>query len=389
MGNNISLFISSLCGGGAERIITELYESLPKEINRKLIKIYKTDNRIERFIIADSESLVNYHDKLIIRLLTIPVIIKKYSKLLKNNDINLSLSFLPTDNVVNILACNLSNTMPIISFHLSPSYKFGNNGNIMVKFSILLSKHLKTRIISVSHNIRDELINKYHIPAEKIIVIYNPININKISFLIKEPIDLPQFNLNIPIILAVGRLENEKGHWHLIRVFSELRKKIPCKLVICGEGSLNEYLRQVACELNIIDDVIFQGWSENPYKYMAKATVFVQPSLSEALPNVIIEALYCGCPVIAADCGKGIKEIIDPLKYEGIISKKLSGIKHNADEPLDEGEQDLYFNLSRVIMDNYLRTHLSINGKERANFFSYEKSMTEYTNLIQNDSIKI
>lgn len=375
----VSYLISSLCGGGAERIAVEIYSVLASNFSQQFVKIYDEFGNGDKYTIERSIVLSKRGRNIIDKLWKLLLSSIKYARLLKSSDVKVSLSFLPLDNVMNIVSSFLSNTTPIISFHLSPTYTFGKHSNYTTRLSLLLAKIIPTHIVSVSKGIKDELIKEYGVSENKISVIYNPINFEKINQMMTDTLDLI---INEPIILAVGRLEPEKGHRHLLRVFAELRKEIPSTLIICGEGSLKADLIELANNLGIIDNVIFNGWTDNPYKFMRRASVFVQPSLSEALPNVILEALYCGCPVIATDSGPGIAELIDPRKYEGIITSRLSGIKYQSNDPLDEGERDLMIHLSRVLQDEMLRNQLSQNGKGRVKDFSYEKSISEYNNLI-------
>ena len=76
--------------------------------------------------------------------------------------------------------------------------------------------------------------------------------------------------------------------------------------MLVGDGSHRGYLQALAKHLGIAEHVRFAGRQRNPFKYLSKATVFVLPSLSEGMPNVLLEAMTCGCPVIASDIDGGI-----------------------------------------------------------------------------------
>ena len=126
-----------------------------------------------------------------------------------------------------------------------------------------------------------------------------------------------------------------------------------------------------------------RNWQENPYKYMARSTVFVLPSLSEALPNVLTEAMASGCPVISANCSPGVREIIGEHNEYGLLAEPMTGIRHAADEPLDSGEESLLTLMRRVIDDKELREEYIRRGKERAEFFSVERRIKEYEEFIR------
>ena len=129
--------------------------------------------------------------------------------------------------------------------------------------------------------------------------------------------------------------------------------------------------------------MVFLGWQENPYKYMKKSTVFVQSSLSEALPNVLVESLACGCPVVAAGCSRGIEEILGSDDRCGFIVEKMSGERYSAKDALDAGELDLYNAMLWVLRDVSLRADMSEACKERAKMFDLDIGIHKYVELIE------
>lgn len=126
-----------------------------------------------------------------------------------------------------------------------------------------------------------------------------------------------------------------------------------------------------------------RNWQENPYKYMARSTVFVLSSISEALPNVLTEAMASGCPVISANCSPGVCEIIGTRSEYGLLAEPMTGIRRAADEPLDSGEESLLTLMRKVIDDKELREEYIRRGKERAEFFALEKRVKEYEEFIR------
>ena len=125
---------------------------------------------------------------------------------------------------------------------------FSNN---IIKCLIKILYRRADLIIVVSNGLRNELITEFKIPSDKIKVIYNPINITRIKYLASENTDDEWFTEDIPIIFCMGRLVKQKGHWHLIRAFSELIEKFPCKLIIRGEGELKPYLKELINDLSL------------------------------------------------------------------------------------------------------------------------------------------
>ena len=97
----------------------------------------------------------------------------------------------------------------------------------------------------------------------------------------------------------------------LIRAFRSVRDKVEARLIILGEGSQRRELLKAADALGLRDDVDLVGFKTNPYGYMNHANVFALASWYEGLPNVLIQALAFGTPVVATDCPSGPREILE------------------------------------------------------------------------------
>ncbi|MEO8078083.1 MAG: glycosyltransferase [Acidobacteriota bacterium] len=110
------------------------------------------------------------------------------------------------------------------------------------------------------------------------------------------------------VVLAVGRLSREKGHAYLIRA-AALWRADAC-LVIVGEGPERRDLEQLARSLGLGRPVIFTGASGDVAPFYGLADVLVLPSLSEGSPNVLLEAMACGLPIVATTVG-GVPEIAE------------------------------------------------------------------------------
>ena len=130
-------------------------------------------------------------------------------------------------------------------------------------------------------------------------------------------------------------MNQPKGQWLQPLVVSRLKKKIPhIKLLILGDGLLREKIIKNAEheKLKVYDgmdittgkaiddeDIILLGFAKNPFPYLKRSIIFLKSSLYEGFPNVIIEAMSCGLPVVSSDCASGPREIISP--DSNILSK--------------------------------------------------------------------
>jgi glycosyltransferase involved in cell wall biosynthesis len=175
-------------------------------------------------------------------------------------------------------------------------------------------------IVVVSEGAADDLARTARIPRERIRVILNPIITPELEVKAKAGLDHPWFQPGQPpVILSVGRLTAQKDFPVLINAFARVRQNQPARLVILGEGEDRAALTALVRQLGIVEDVLFPGFVANPYPYMARASVFVLSSRWEGLPTVLVEAMYCGVPLIATDCPSGPREILRGGQYGRLV----------------------------------------------------------------------
>lgn len=115
-----------------------------------------------------------------------------------------------------------------------------------------------------------------------------------------------------PIILAIGRLSEQKNHALLIRAAARLRDR-RWRLRICGSGPEEEALRALASELGIGDRLELPGFVDDPVPEYLQATVMALSSRWEGLPATLLEAIACGCPVVSTASSPGLVELLRDL----------------------------------------------------------------------------
>jgi glycosyltransferase involved in cell wall biosynthesis len=175
-------------------------------------------------------------------------------------------------------------------------------------------------IVAVSQGVAQELSQRMSIPRQRIHVIYNPIDLDRISALADKELDHPWFQPGQPpVLLAAGRLHEQKDYPTLLRAFKLVRANRTVRLAILGEGRERVHLEKLIRELAVDDAVGLLGFQANPFAYMAKSAVFVLSSAWEGLANVLIESLACGCRVVSTDCQHGPAEILDNGRYGMLV----------------------------------------------------------------------
>ena len=176
------------------------------------------------------------------------------------------------------------------------------------------------RIIAVSNAVADDLAKTAGVPRARIDVVYNPIITADLGEKARARLDDPWFKEGEPpVVLAIGRLTEQKAFDVLIRAFGLVRKSISARLLILGEGEDRPALETLVWQLGLEQDVRLAGFVQNPYPYLAQAHLFVLPSRWEGLPTVLVEALYLGAPIVATDCPGGSREILCGGQYGTLV----------------------------------------------------------------------
>jgi glycosyltransferase involved in cell wall biosynthesis len=163
-------------------------------------------------------------------------------------------------------------------------------------------------VINQCQAMRKDLIALYPQLTEKSSVIYNPVAKHIEDY--AESHNLSQVEKQ-NYLLCVGRLEKQKAFHYVIEGFAGVANEFPnLRLKIVGQGSLEQELKQCALNLSVADRVDFDGFQRDmiPYYLYAKATLLT--SLYEGFPNVLVESIMLGTPVIAFDCPSGPNEIV-------------------------------------------------------------------------------
>jgi glycosyltransferase involved in cell wall biosynthesis len=308
------LFVMRNLGkGGAEKVLSVLLNRLDRD-------------RYEiACILYDAERVFDVPDDVKVYSLGIPGTrnffkksassmrrIVRIKKIIEADSPDVVFSFINTVNVVSIIAVLLSGRSPklvISERNTLSAHELGVDwiGKLLIK-KMYPKAH---RIIAVSEGVKQDLLQNFGLPQDKVSVIYNPVDVPGITSLSGEPVvEQEWFREGVPIILNVGSLSKKKGQKYLLEAFRIVNRSIPSRLVILGEGEEESELKRLAAVLGIEKDVAFLGFQANPYKFMAKSSVFVLSSLWEGLPNVILEAMACGVPVVSTDCPSGPNEII-------------------------------------------------------------------------------
>lgn len=394
--------IPYLVEGGTERALSNLTTYFPKEweidilVNNDKGRAYSfRGNVITLGITGKSKTgSVFFQARVFFKR------VRRLRKLKKLGNYQACVSFLDSANVANILS-GKSFCKVIVSVRSSlqqqsklPQYKY-----IVTPLVKLFYNHAD-RVIAVSKGIEVELIKVFGIRKDKIHVIENGYDVNKIQSDSSEALSADENKriANRKLVVTTGRLTDAKGQWHLVRAFSEVIKKIPnAFLIIIGSGELEDYLKDLVSGYGLIESVYFTGHVANPYKYMVQADVFVLPSLYEGFPNALAEAVCLGLPCIATDFRTGARELLSPdkdltengLQYikgvqYGILTPLCSGKQYrNIEESLEKAEKQLAEAIIKLLQDEEKRKQYMLKSQIRSETLRIDTMVSKWVDIVE------
>ncbi len=402
----VAILLPSLLGGGTERSVLTLakgFKSKIKEIHLLAMEKgvdYEIDKGMLFHYLSPFDGRRSNNDSLFYKNLYYPKQIYNLIKYLKMNNIRIVLSFLERANFLNIFTNYFYHHRVITNTRTTLSKNYGEHFNAVKRmmshtmFKYYLPK--SNLILCNSKGIKYDLEKSFHINPEEIKVIYNSYDIDKIKTLSAEPLEAEYGGIfDSPVIINVGRLTTPKGQWHLIKSFKKVKEKTKlAKLVILGDGDYEIRLKQLVHDMALEHDVHFLGFQKNPYKFLSKAKVFVLSSIWEGFPNVLVEAMISGTPVIASDCRSGPREILAPdtdistetdtieyAKY-GILVPTQDGKFTNSETPLTKEETIMADAIAAMLGDEHLRADYASRLSSRVMDFDQDKIVKEYLDTV-------
>ncbi len=317
----ILFVLAGLGGGGAERVMVTLLRSLDRARFELHLALVKAEGPYVRDIPED----VPIHDLQAGRARYATWAIIRLTRRLRPHVVLSTLGYL---NLVLIFAKSL---MP-------------RGLRLLVREAVTVSAHLAQdiqhpkmwqwlyrrfykkadKIICLSDEMLNDLAEHFGVPREKMVRIYNPVDVDRIKCL-AEARNNPYSGFG-PHLVAAGRLSKEKGFDLLLDTMARVRKALPhVQLTILGEGELDSRLKAQRDRLGLANAVHFPGFQSNPFPYFKHADLFVLSSHYEGLPNAVLEALALGTPVVATNGPGGMKE----------IAQHSSGVRFTAlDDPV-------------------------------------------------------
>ena len=321
----VCLVINSLAGGGAERVFARLANMLDGQQNDFKICVITLDNDvIENSLLESIEHVkLNCSGSLLKSIICL-------RKTLKEIKPSLVISFLTRANVCSVIAAYFNSFDVIISERVNTSSHFGKSITSKIKKSFTRFFYSRAHsIVAVSQGVKEDLIDFFRLEHKQITVITNSYSFEELSQKAAE------FEVEYKpgsYIVCVGRFYKNKNHSLLIKAMQKAES--PKTLVLLGDGPQRAELEELVKTLKLTDRVVFKGFVNNPYPYIAGSAGLISASLAEGFPNVIAEALVLGKFVVSSDCQSGPSELLNECVSPGV--EKLNYAKFGVLLPVND-----------------------------------------------------
>lgn len=377
----VTFFLTGLFGGGGERVILDLAHGLARAGTPVDIVVMQKKG-------AFSEQVGREVNLVDLSCSRVSQSIPRLARYLRRERPRAVIATSEHAHVALVLARMLSFTHPKVILRIGIAFsvvfkRYKKLRDKMLAFFAPVIYRRADAIVCVSKGIAADFMEEVGVAENKLHIIYNPKPIEEIRKKAETHIDHPWLaDKNMPVVLGIGRLREQKDFATLIKAVARARTDIPnLHLIILGEGEERDTLLEVAQKEGIADVVDMLGFVENPYAYLKRADVFVLSSLWEGLPNALIEALIVGTPVIATDCPYGPREILAPdLNIdEKEVEKKMQGTygmlvpTGNVDE--------MQSSIVEMVKSEEVKEKYKAAGSSRAEDFGISYIVHEYKEL--------
>jgi len=316
---SVLYLITDLNIGGTEKMLYETVKRLDKTKYLPVVCSLKSYGYYAKKISEENIEVKNFNIHKTFGFF-LPIgflkVILEIKRLIKERNAAIVHTFLFQANIIGKISVWLSGLkIPVIS-----SIRVMEKQKKWHLFFEKLTSDISTKFLVNSNALKNFLIEKKVAPSEKIEVIYNGIDVENLTTGDRDKI-FKEFNVSpeSTLIVTCGRLHKQKGIEFLIDALSSLTFSPShfFTLLIIGDGPERKNLERKVKKLGLEKKVIFTGWRTDSQKIISCCDIFILPSLWEGTPNVILEAMAYGKPIIATSVG-GVPELITHM-VDGVL----------------------------------------------------------------------
>ncbi len=309
---NIAIIIPSIInGGGAEKSALLVQKFLSDHFNVYVITFCKIPKEYQ------GKYFIGLGDSAPVATITNTVTrLYQCRKLLKKHNIELVLGFKETASFLSVL---LGISIRSLKILVLPR----GNTSFRTKGQRMLMKLL--------YPFADGAIVQSHRLATRLLLNCKPKHISVIpniyefpdNNVVNERVNLTQYGITDLdfVLISISRLVDDKNITLQLMAMQQLVNTDPTiKLLVVGDGPFEHELKQQCIDLNIVDHVVFVGRQDNVYSFLRYSHILLLTSLSEGMPNVVIEAMRFNVPVISTDCETGPRELLLNADHDDVMN---------------------------------------------------------------------
>lgn len=309
----LAVFIPTLDGGGAERVVLALAGAFAREgATVDLVLTRRTGAFVDQ--IPPDVRVVDFDRQRTVA--TLPALVRY----LRRAQPDVLVTALRSATVVGAVAHWLSGSSSALcaTVHNVPARLAGRAGLWGRALLTLFPRALRRAdaVVAVSRAVASSLLTSTGLDPARLHVIHNPIDVDAARAGQDAPPPHPwlaaEGSPRVPVLLGAGRLCPQKDFATLLRAAAILRRDRPVRVLIVGEGDARSALEALARELGIDDDVALPGFVDDPFAFMAHADAFALSSAWEPFGNVVVEAMATGTPVVVTAAGGASEIVRDP-----------------------------------------------------------------------------
>ncbi len=312
-GTRAIILINSLASGGAERVVSRLLSFLARRDGPGAYHLALLEPRIAYDIPpgVPVHVLGRRFGSAACRLLGQAAAAVRLLRLVRRERPAAVLAFMTRSNAIALLGRRCVRGWPrtVVSERVAVSENYRGVSGAIARFLVRSLYRAADRVVAVSAGVAAEL-RAIGVPEGLVVVIPNPIDLAELEAGARAGVAHRWAAGPIPLLVSVGRLELQKGHSVLLEAVRRVRARREVRLVVFGEGPERAALEAETRRLGIAEAVEWAGFDPNPFPTLARADLFVLPSLWEGFPNALLEAMALGRAVVASDCPWGPRELL-------------------------------------------------------------------------------
>ncbi len=366
MATTLLVILPALRGGGVERFVETLLPGLDRaRVLSTLGLLHRVDEANHAAGVPEDVPIIDFHKS---SALDLPFVVRRIASYFDAERPDVVMGVMTYQNLLLLAARRISRHRPrvIVTEHANPDLLARS---LRRRWQLLLARRLyrdADAVVCVSDGQREGVLRHFRLRPEQVVRIYNGSS-REVGRSIAAH-DLSDWPAVGPVIVFVGHLSQVKGVAYLVEAMPIVRRRVPARLMLLGDGDQRQHLEGRADELGLGDAIHFLGHVPDPTPYLAAADVVAIPSLSDALSMTLVEAARAGAAIVASDCDYGPREVIDENESGLLVPP--------ADTPA------LAEAIERVLTDPVLAAQLRGGARRAGERFSPERMVAAYEELI-------